>query len=120
VSIKNTLRKARQAEGGFTLIELLLVIVILGVLAAVVVLSVRGISNNSESAACEATQTAVITANEAYRAQIGSYPADTAALVPNFLTVGGGASVAGNTVTGDGWNFTFTPATSAVGACNFT
>ena len=44
----SALRKARKDEGGFTLIELLIVIVILGVLAAIVVFSVRGITDRGE------------------------------------------------------------------------
>ena len=45
------LKKMRQEEG-FTLIELLIVIIILGVLAAIVVFSVSGITNKGSSAAC--------------------------------------------------------------------
>jgi general secretion pathway protein G len=107
------LRKRRAGDGGFTLIELLLVIVILGILAAVVVISVSGITGRGKTAACQATLTSVTTANEAYYAQTGGYPTDVATLVPNYLKVGGGASVAGNLVSGNGWSFTFTPATGA-------
>ena len=39
-------------EKGFTLVELLVVIVILGVLAAVVVFAVGGITNTSKASAC--------------------------------------------------------------------
>lgn len=109
------LRERRErGDRGFTLIELLLVIVILGVLAAVVVLSVRGISDRGEESACAATQTAVITANEAYYAQHGSSPAQTQDLLTGFLTPGDGASVVGNTVSGAGWSFVFDPATGTV------
>ena len=54
--LQNTLTRARQArqdEGGFTLIELLIVIVILGVLAGIVVFSVRGITDRGEASACK-------------------------------------------------------------------
>ena len=108
-----TLRRKRQHEGGFTLIELLLVIVILGVLAAVVIISVSGITGRGKTAACSATLTAVQTANEAFYAQTGAYPANTAALMPNYLKVGAGASIVGDLVSGTGWRFTFTPATGA-------
>lgn len=66
---------------GFTLIELLVVIVILGILAAVVVFSVRGITNKGDKSACEATHTTVDTAIEAYRAQNSTYPANIGQLV---------------------------------------
>jgi len=46
-------RRRMAGQGGFTLIELLVVIAILGVLAAVVVFAVNGISNNSKQSACK-------------------------------------------------------------------
>lgn len=79
-------RDARPDQSGFTLIELLIVIIILGVLAAVVVFSVRGITNNSTTAACETEERIVNTAIEAYYAETGGYPADLEELVDgNFL-----------------------------------
>jgi general secretion pathway protein G len=59
---------------GFTLIELLVVIVILGVLAAVVVFSVRGVTNNSKASACKEETRTIATGVEAYYANNGSYP----------------------------------------------
>lgn len=65
-----------KGEGGFTLIELLIVIVILGILAAVVVFAVGGITSTGQKAACEADVEAIQVAVEAYRAQNPGYPAD--------------------------------------------
>lgn len=66
------LTQMRQ-EKGFTLIELLIVITILGILAAVVVLSVSGINDKGKNAACNAEKQSVTTAEEAYAAkQTGS------------------------------------------------
>ena len=62
------LSAARRNDGGFTLIELLIVIIILGVLAAIVVFSVRGISDKGDTAACETSVSTVDTAFEAYAA----------------------------------------------------
>lgn len=103
-----TLRRKRAEEGGFTLIELLLVIVILGVLAAVVVLSVRGITDRGESAACGATYTATVTALEAYYAQEGEYPDDLASLVPTFLTQGNGVTIDGGQISASNWTLSYT------------
>jgi prepilin-type N-terminal cleavage/methylation domain-containing protein len=88
--------KARResGEGGFTLIELLLVIVILGILAAVVVFSVRGIADRGSGASCNATVSATKTAAEAFYAKNGRYPAtfndingvnDTATVIDKFM-----------------------------------
>lgn len=79
------LRKARDEESGFTLIELLIVIIILGILAAIVVFAVGGITDNGQKSACKADKKTLETAVEAYYAQNGAYPADLAALEPGFI-----------------------------------
>lgn len=76
----NRLRNGRRADDGFTLIELLMVIIILAILAAVVVFSVRAIDDNGEEAACEAEVRAVETAIEAYYAENANYPGTVGAL----------------------------------------
>ena len=78
--MQSTLERLRQRreemgdEGGFTLIELLIVIVILGILAAIVVFAVQNLTSQSDVAACQAQYKTVETAMEAYKAQIGVYP----------------------------------------------
>jgi general secretion pathway protein G len=78
-------REARRDEAGFTLIELLIVIVILGVLSAIVVFSVRGITDTGDVAACKANVAAADTAVEAWYAKNGTNPANLATVVPAFL-----------------------------------
>ena len=78
--------RASTCDDGFTLIELLIVIVILGILSAVVVIAVGGITDRGEDSACESDERAMRTAAEAYYAQEGEYPADEGALVPGFLS----------------------------------
>jgi prepilin-type N-terminal cleavage/methylation domain-containing protein len=56
------------SEGGFTLIELLIVIVVLGILAAIVVFSLTGVSGESKQAACTADAKSVEVAADAYEA----------------------------------------------------
>ena len=83
----NRLRNGRRADDGFTLIELLIVIVILGILAAIVVFSVRGITDRGEDAACDTSKKTVETAYEAYIAQDpqGDEPTQWSDLVPAFI-----------------------------------
>jgi general secretion pathway protein G len=78
--IINRARAARRDEAGFTLIELLIVIVILGVLAAIVVFSVRGINDRGDVAACKSELKTVETAVEAFYAKHDAYPASLADL----------------------------------------
>ncbi len=67
---------------GFTLVELLIVITVLGVLAAIVVFALGGITAKSAVAACNADATTVDTAVQAYNAQTGG----TIPATPQILT----------------------------------
>jgi general secretion pathway protein G len=64
--IQRSLAKKRSGEGGFTLVELLIVIVILGILAAIVVLAIGGLKGSSETAACKAGAKTIESAEDAY------------------------------------------------------
>ena len=60
---------ADQTDDGFSLIELLLVIVVMGILAAVVVASVGGFNSEAEDKGCKSDAHILATAVESYFAQ---------------------------------------------------
>ena len=131
--MRNRIQKAKANEGGFTLVELLIVIVILGILAAVVVFSVTGVKDKGVNSACQASRTAAVTAAEAYYATETGYPLTAAALqASGFLSTGGAVPIAGgfsDKASGGKWSFTYsatatttaagitTPGVLSVGAC---
>ena len=71
-------------ERGFTLVELLIVIVILGILAGIVVFAVGNLTSSAQKNSCAQEKSTIITADEAYKAQTGSYT-DTTGLVASGL-----------------------------------
>jgi len=100
-------RKSGEAsESGFTLIELLIVIVVLGILAAIVVFSLTGVSGQSKEAACTSDAKSVEVAADAYQAATGGYPTALSVLTPNYLH-----TLPGNT---NGYTISLDTANSAV------
>ncbi len=69
--IESTEKRAVHADThgsdrGFTLIEVLIVIVVLGVIAAVTVFAVRGITDKGEVSSCQTDRLTVVRAAEYY------------------------------------------------------
>jgi prepilin-type N-terminal cleavage/methylation domain-containing protein len=67
----NTLKRRRDPgdDDGFTMIEILIVVVVLGILAAVVIFALGGLTGKTAVAACEADGATIATAIADFNAQ---------------------------------------------------
>jgi general secretion pathway protein G len=72
------LKQKKSEQGGFTLIELLIVIIILGILAAIVVFAVGTTRHDSVANSCKTNVKAIQLSAESVNTQTGSYPAGPA------------------------------------------
>jgi len=79
-------KSGEDIESGFTLIELLIVIIVLGILAAIVVFSLSGVTGESKQAACTSDAKSVEIAADAYQAaNNNTWPTTMASLQPAYL-----------------------------------
>jgi len=93
--------KHRQGERGFTIVELLVVIVVIGILAAITIVSYTGITARAKTAQAQSNAGSVQSVAEVYYAEQMKYPstvatdfaATVAAKIPNGITVLTGAQV---------------------------
>jgi prepilin-type N-terminal cleavage/methylation domain-containing protein len=65
--------QAKRNEEGFTLIELLIVIIVLGILAAIVVFAVAGTKKDALSATCKTDVKSIELSAESVLAKTGTY-----------------------------------------------
>ena len=68
----------RGKDEGFTLIELIVVIVIIGILAAIVVFALRGSTESAKLAKCKQNGSTMIAALDSYYSATGQFPPATA------------------------------------------
>jgi prepilin-type N-terminal cleavage/methylation domain-containing protein len=80
------MKKKRSEDAGFTLIELLVVILIIGILAAIVVVAVRGSTGDAKVKACTQNAQNLMSAIDTYATQnADSYPSGGADTAPSAV-----------------------------------
>ncbi len=65
-----------KTSTGFTIVELLIVIVVIGILAAITIVAYNGIQNRAKTQSGDASASVIQKKIEAYNATFGSYPVD--------------------------------------------
>ncbi len=84
----NKIKNLRNKEGGFTIVELLIVIVIIGILAALVIVAYTGIQNRARDTQGKTDAQAIIKKAEAFAADSeGVYPGNKAAFAGKPVAV---------------------------------
>jgi len=113
--VLNTIRKRLNSDEGFTLVELLVVILIIGILAAIAIPSFLNQKGKGEDAAAKSAAREAATAQETFYTDKATYTALTSDLTAIEPTLG----QATLTVTGDQNGYTVT-ATSKPSLRTFT
>lgn len=80
----------KSRQNAFTIVELLIVIVVIGILAAISIVSYNGIQNRARDTAVKNSASQVRTKIEAWNSITGSYPAVGANTSPAATSIRGG------------------------------
>lgn len=70
----NTQLSGRENRRGFTIVELLIVIVVIGILAAITIVAYNGVQDRAKTTNAQTTSTGLIKKIELYSVDKGTYP----------------------------------------------
>ena len=94
--------KKMQSERGFTIVELLIVIVVIGILAAIVIVAYTGVTKKANASAAKGNAESILKVVEGYNADKGAYAAWSVISVDTSLTAKPPQNVTVNNTTLDG------------------
>ena len=94
----NNIKTRTQAERGFTIVELLIVIVVIGILAAITIVSFNGVTTKANTSNAASNAEAIQKVAESFNADNNYYPSTNAdfALAANTVKLPAGVTIATN------------------------
>lgn len=97
--VLNKIKNIKRTRG-FTIVELLIVIVVIGILAAITIVAYSGITARANTTKAQTNAAAVQKVAEAYNADGGSYPGTLAAFLAGYGTAPSSKLPSGITMVG--------------------